>query len=85
MRKFQYTVSAAEGIHARPAALLVEAAENSGSSIVIEKNGKTADCKRILALMALDVKRGDTVTITVEGLDEASAAEAMERYCREHL
>ena len=76
MKEFQYTVKDACGIHARPAGLLVKVAKGFASTATLEKGGKTCDLRKLMALMGMGVKQGDTVTIKVEGDDEAACAEA---------
>lgn len=67
MKEFQYTVKDACGIHARPAGLLVKVAKGFASTATLEKAGKTCDLRKLMALMGMGVKQGDTVTIKVEG------------------
>ena len=74
MKEFKYVITDAEGIHARPAGELVKAAKAFECSIKLTKEGKTGDCKKIFGIMALAVKCGNEVTITVEGDDEEAAA-----------
>ena len=74
MKEFKYTITDTEGIHARPAGELVKAAKEFNSKITITKDGKSGDCKKIFGIMALAVKCGNEVTITVEGDDEEAAA-----------
>lgn len=71
--KFDYTVKDSLGIHARPAGLLVAEAKKHQSSVSIEAKGKIADAKKIFAVMALGVKCGDTISVTVSGADEEAA------------
>ena len=78
MKEFQYTVKDACGIHARPAGLLVKVA-------TLEKGGKTCDLRKLMALMGMGVKQGDTVTIKVEGDDEAACAEAIQKFLSENV
>ena len=85
MKEFQYTVKDACGIHARPAGLLVKLAKQYTSAITIEKNGKTCDMRKLMALMGMGVKQGDTVTIKVEGDDEAACAEAIQKFLSENV
>lgn len=66
MKEFTYTITDPEGIHARPAGELVKAAKAFESAIKLNKEGKSADCKRVFGIMGLAVKQGQTVTITVE-------------------
>lgn len=74
MKEFTYTITDPEGIHARPAGELVKAAKAFESAIKLNKEGKSADCKRVFGIMGLAVKQGQTVTVTVEGSDEEAAA-----------
>ena len=85
MKEFQYTVKDACGIHARPAGLLVKLAKQYTSAITIEKNGKTCDMRKLMALMGMGVKQGDTVTIKVEADDEAACAEAIQKFLSENV
>lgn len=85
MKKFEYVITEPVGIHARPAGMLVKAATAYASSVMIEKNGKTADVKRLMGLMALGVKCGEKATFRIEGADEDIAAEALEAFCKENL
>lgn len=74
MKSFTYTIKEELGLHARPAGLVMKLAKNYSSSIILrtEKN-KSADMKKLIALMGLCVKQGDTVTVTIEGEDEEAA------------
>jgi len=85
MKKFEYIITEPVGIHARPAGMLVKAASVYKSSIMIEKDGKTADVKRLMALMALGVKCDEKATFTIEGTDEDIAVVELEAFCKENL
>lgn len=85
MKSFQYTIKDALGIHARPAGMLVKEAKDFASVITIEANGKSADVSRLMAVMALGVKKGVEVTVTAEGTDEDVALAAMEKFFKENL
>ena len=85
MKEFKYTITDSQGIHARPAGLLVKEATKFASDIKIEKAGKAADAKRIFGLMGLAAKQGEEVVIRVEGADEAEAAAVMETFFKENL
>jgi phosphocarrier protein len=78
MRTFNYVITDPVGIHARPAGVLVKAAQGFSSAVTLEKSGKSpADLKKLFAVMGLAVKGGDEVTVCVEGTDEDAAAEAL--------
>ena len=85
MKEFQYTVKDACGIHARPAGLLVKVAKGFASTATLEKDGKSCDLRKLMALMGMGVKQGDTVTVKVEGDDEAAAAEAIQKFLSENV
>ena len=85
MKQFQYTIKDELGVHARPAGLLVKLAKQYTSTITIEKNGKPCDMRKLMALMGMGVKQGDTVTVKVEGDDEAAAAEAIQKFLTENV
>ena len=74
-----------EGIHARPAGILVKQAAGYQSTVKITKGEKSADAKRIFGVMGLGVKTGEEVTITVEGADEDTAAAELETFFKENL
>ena len=85
MRSFEYTITDEVGIHARPAGLLVKEAKSYDSVIKVTKGGKSAEAKKLMALMGLGVKKGDTVTVSVEGGDEDAVAAKMEEFFRNNL
>ena len=85
MKEFQYTVKDACGIHARPAGLLVKTVKGFASSVTLEKDGKSCDMRKLMALMGMGVKQGETVTIKVEGDDEEAAAAAIQKFLTENV
>ena len=85
MKTFTYTIKDDLGIHARPAGLLVKTAKNFNSEITVAKDGKSVNALKLMALMGLGVKCGDTITVTVSGEDEESAASAMEEFFKSNL
>lgn len=85
MIEFNFTVKDPQGIHARPAGLFVKAATAYPCIISITKEGKTVDAKKLLAMMSLGVKSGETIIVKVEGESEETAAEALKNFLEEHL
>lgn len=65
------------GIHARPAALLVQAAAKFTSEITLEKDGLAINGKSIMGVMMLAAEQGAQVAVRAEGEDEGAAVEAM--------
>ena len=82
MTEFSYTVHDDNGIHARPAGLLVSQAQKHPCSIRMFCGERQADCKRLFQVMGLNVKQGETVRICCEGDAEAEAAQALEALMR---
>lgn len=85
MQKFQYVIKDEVGIHARPAGLLVKEAKKYESKITISSNGKSAEATKLMAVMGLGVKCGQTVEITVEGADEETAAGEVKAFFETNL
>lgn len=85
MKEFNYVITDPEGIHARPAGMLVKEANKFTSKVEIGKDGKFADAKRIFGVMGLGAKKGNEITIKAEGEDEVQAAEALETFLKENL
>jgi phosphocarrier protein HPr len=65
------------GLHARPAAIFVKAANRFKSQIMVEKDGQEVNAKSILSVLTLGVGQGSVVTIRAEGEDEVEAIEAL--------
>ena len=85
MKNFEYTIKDELGIHARPAGMLVKEAKKYQSKITITKDGKTAEASKLMAVMSLGVKCGQTVQITVDGPDEEAAAAGIQAFFEGNL
>ena len=85
MKEFTCKICDELGIHARPAGILVKKASEFSSDIIMYNGEKSADMKRIFALMSLGVKCGDTVRVTVSGSDEDVASVEIEGYIKNNL
>ena len=77
MKEFKYVITDPEGIHARPAGELVKLVKGFESTISIEKEGKKVDCRKLLALMGLGVKKGHRLRFTAQGADAEQALKAI--------
>jgi len=85
MKNFSYTVKDEVGIHARPAGMLVKEAKKYSSKIVLSKDGKTAEAGKLMAVMGLGVKCGQTVEVEITGEDEEIAYEALREFFEKTL
>lgn len=64
------TVADAAGLHARPAAKVVEMAAEASGDIVIAFDDDRADADSAMMLMSLGAAQGDTVTIIGDSVDK---------------
>ncbi|MFD2618359.1 MULTISPECIES: phosphocarrier protein HPr [Terrilactibacillus] len=78
-----YSVIDETGIHARPATVLVSEASKFESNIELAYNGKKANLKSIMGVMALGVTQGAEITISAEGSDAEAALEALDKVIKE--
>ncbi len=85
MKSFRYTITDETGIHARPAGLLVKEAGKYQSKIVLSTGEKRAEATKLMAVMALGIKCGQSVEILVEGGDEEQALTAMKNFFEQNL
>lgn len=74
MAERRVKVESEVGLHARPAALFVQAAAKAPVDVTVAKSGgEPVNAKSILAVMGLDVRHNDEIVITADG-DGAEAA-----------
>lgn len=73
------TIKNRAGIHARPAALLVQTASKFKSKIYIEKEQDRINGKSIMGIITLGAGYDTSLKLIVEGDDEAAAVEALVR------
>jgi phosphocarrier protein HPr len=81
----RYAILAPEGIHARPATALVRLTRQFKSVIQLQKGETIVRLNSLLNILSLGAKGGDTISILIEGEDEASAAQALDIFFTEHL
>ena len=85
MKSFTYHIKSIEGIHARPATNIVNAAKQFTSKIEVLLNNKSVDAKRMLALMSLNAKGNDVIEVIINGDDEDLALEKLKSVFDENL
>lgn len=86
MKQITYVITDPVGIHARPAGQLVNLAKTFTSKITVAKaDGKAVSAVKLMAMMGLGIKTGDTITVTAEGEDEEKAIEAVQKFLQENL
>ena len=86
MKQFEYVIKAPDGIYSEPAVLLgKKAKEFSGTCVTISKDGIKVPATKLMALIGLEAKCGDRITVTVEGGNEEGASKAIEELMSETL
>ena len=85
MKTFEYTITDPVGIHARPAGILVKEIKKYASTVTISKGDKSVNALKLMALMGMGIKQNDTITVTVEGADEDTAAAEIEAFFKNLL
>lgn len=85
MKEFKYVITDPQGIHARPAGVLVKQAAGYACQVLIGKDGKEVDAKRIMGVMSLGVKAGMEVTVKCDGEGEDTAIAELEIFFKENL
>ena len=65
------------GLHARPAAMLVQTASNFSCDIKISKDTVQVDAKSIMGVLMLAAEYGSYLKLEYNGTDEAQAAKAV--------
>lgn len=69
-----------DGLHARPAAELVREMSKFNSSVSFVIGSKTLNAKSILGLMGLNIRKGQTLKVIIEGDDEEEVLSRLESF-----
>lgn len=81
MMRFEHTIHNPTGIHGGPAWQIFKLARKfADTTITISKGEKSARADALLRLMLLGAGLGDTVTVTIDGIDEMAASIAMQNF-----
>lgn len=75
----EITVRNRAGIHARPAALLVQLANKYTCSITLEKDHEKVNAKSIMGVIALGATYNTVLKLAADGPDAEDAALSIER------
>ncbi len=71
------TIQNRDGLHLRPASLLVKEAARYRSDIFVSKNGLEVNAKSIMGVTMLAAEVGSEIEIRAEGEDAEGALEAL--------
>lgn len=75
-----YTILSPEGIHARPATTLIRLTKKFKSAFSLKKGDTVIRLNSMLNILSLAAKNGETISVIVEGEDEADAARAIDEF-----
>jgi phosphocarrier protein len=65
------------GLHARPAALLVETASRYDADVQVIKHGSSINAKSIMGVLMLAAEQGSWLRLTASGADALDALDAL--------
>ena len=77
MKSKKVKITNRAGIHARPAALLVQTANEYDSQIFLEKDSEKINGKSIMGIITLGATYESEINIIAEGTDEEQAVQAI--------
>jgi phosphocarrier protein HPr len=72
-----FTIVNSLGMHARPAAMVVQTANKFRSDVLFEKDGLQINAKSIMGVLTLAAGKGSTVVVICEGEDAEAALAAL--------
>jgi len=82
----EVTVGSKVGLHARPAALVAQAAAELPTVVRIAKgDGDPVDARSVLSILALGAEHGDTVELSAEGEDAEAAVATLAKLIADDL
>lgn len=85
MIKTEFTWVSDYPLHARPAGIIVSIASKFSSNVTLETNNSSANAKGLFSLMGLALKKGEKVTLSVDGSDEAEVEKAISKFLLDGL
>ena len=85
MKEFSYVITDPNGMHARPAGRITAVAKQYKSYTTLWYKAGNSDIKKLLQFMGSNVKENEKVIVRVEGVDEDTCAEALEKAFKENL
>lgn len=80
MAERKVVVTNETGLHARPAASLVQFVKNYPGEVTIIKDDKEANAKSIFNVMSLGISKGTEIKLVVEGDDEEKFADELAEF-----
>ncbi len=82
----EYTILAAEGLHARPAKEFLKLVRQFKSKVMISKDDDLkADAGSMLGILSMQAAYNSKITLNISGEDEAQAAEGFDRFFNDEI
>lgn len=77
--KKKMVINNKQGLHARPAAIFVQAANKFNSNVNIRRGDETVNGKSIMGILMLGAEKGTEVILEIEGSDAELAIVELEK------
>ncbi|MEG0912118.1 MAG: HPr family phosphocarrier protein [Oscillospiraceae bacterium] len=75
MVQYSHIIKNVDGLHARPASKLAMLALKQPCSCFLQLGSQRVDATRLMEIMGLPARQGDTLTVTCDGDNEQNALE----------
>lgn len=85
MKKFVFKITAANGIHARPAFQIAEIAKAKKATAYLKKEGKHVNVEHVFEMVNMKVCCGDKIEVYIDGADERKLCEELYAYFTRNL
>ncbi|TGE39636.1 HPr family phosphocarrier protein [Desulfosporosinus fructosivorans] len=72
-----FIIKSLSGLHARPAAMLVQKANSFPCDISLVKGDKKVNAKSIMSILALGIEANEKIVVITQGEKEAEAMQAI--------
>lgn len=85
MKEFQHILQNKLGLHAKPASEFVQMVKSLDSAVTVSRGDKVVSADKLLALVSLDVHKGDCITISFENDVPDEDVERIRKFVVENL
>lgn len=85
MKEFTHLITCGKSLPSKEVTNLIKECSKFNSEIFISCKGNSADVRKIMSVMALGIKNGDTIEVFIEGVDEEEAFASIEPFIKENL
>lgn len=85
MKEFQHILQNKLGLHAKPASEFVQMVKSLDSAVTVSRGDQVVSADKLLALVSLDVHKGDRITITFENDVQDEEVEKIREFVEKNL